>query len=248
MVKKILGASVFVTALLVPSIVFGATVTNLEFNGNVNVEGGANSTVNSTLRVVVPVGEVVEFVQTDVLGDGLSPVCHNVGDMNEGINSVTLPVKLPPNVGTYSLETKTYGVFGNITANGCVGGAEQNGTATFSSPSNVIKVISGPTTNDVPPVVGSDKPSWLDAMIAAIIAAVKPVTPPTPPVSTICQTLAAKMMGTQYGVKNNANVVLQGFLLSEGQQIPALTAGAAFGLFLDQTQAALSNYRNIKGC
>ena len=128
---------------LVAMSAMAATFTNAEFDGQVNVEGQPGSTEKATLRVVVPVGQVVEYVQTDVISDGLSPVCHDIADLSEGTHMVDVNVKLPPNVNLYDLEVDGYGIFGNFTSNGC-DEANNIGSASFN---DVIRVVSGTSSS-----------------------------------------------------------------------------------------------------
>jgi len=240
---KIIGLAVGASLLLGAGVASAASITNIEFqNGDVAIQGTGGSTVTAKVRIVVGINEVVEKIQTDVLSDNLAPICVDVGGdkgLEEGTHFVDLQVKLPPNTGTYTLAVQGSGVYGPLETVDCTSNVVA--TASFSS---ALKVVSGSGGT----VGGSDKPSWLDALVASIIAAVKP-TAPTPPVaSTACSTLATKMVGTMDNTYNQANIMLQGYLLSEGMSIPALAAGASFGYKSVQTNTALSQYKTMKGC
>ena len=157
-----------------------ASTTDIEFtNGDVTIDGKGGTTANVELRIVVGVGEVVEWVQTNVAGGPLSPVDHRVGGqlgLQEGTHFVTVPVKFPPNTGTYDLEVQTAGVFGGIRAingNDSVNGFDPFGGA-------LRTVANGSTTGNV----GGDDDeelTGLAALIAQIEALVAKLTNPVPP-------------------------------------------------------------------
>jgi len=240
--KKILTGSVI--ALALPFLALAASFTNVSFdNGDVTVQGTGGSTVNATFRVVVPAGQVVERVQTDVLGDNLAPVCTEVGGqlgLQEGTHDVTLSVKLPPNTGTYTLNVQGSGIYGAFRTVDCTG--DVVGTGSFGSALKVVASGSGsPTTGGS----NSDLMALIVALQAQIAALQNPVTPAP---ATACAALNAKLAGTVDNTYNDSNVRLQGFLLSEGANIPALKAGASFGFKGDQTRAAVNWYKSVKSC
>src|SRR3990167_8020432 len=106
---------VALASLLFVSVASAATFTNAEFSGNTEVYGNPGVNKQVSLRLVVPTTEVVEYVETDIVGDVLAPVCTKVGGSNglqEGTHNVNLTVKLPPNTGTYDLEVDGVGIFG----------------------------------------------------------------------------------------------------------------------------------------
>jgi hypothetical protein len=224
------------------SFASAASVTNVEYsNGDVTVQGKAGESVSGKVRIVVPANEEVEFVQFDVISDNLAPVCVEVSRLQEGTHFVNIPgdVKFPPNTGTYDLQVKTSGIFGGLAAIDC----NNNVTATQSFNNSVRTVGSSSTSSNV----GST--SWMQSQIDALKALIEQLTKPTVPVaSTKCSALASKMAGAVYGTRSSANIVLQGYLLSEGASIPALAAGAAFGFYGDQTMAAVSVFKAQNSC
>lgn len=243
--KKIIGFTVAATMLMAAVPVLAASFTNVEFqNGDVVVQGQGGSTVTAKFRVVVPINQVVEKIQTDVIGDNLAPVCTDVGGekgLEEGTHEVSIMVKLPPNTGTYNLDVQGSGIYGAFKTVDCTSNVV--GSNSFGG---ALKVATNGSSDTVG---GSDKPSWLDAMIAAIIAAVKPTTPPAPVTPAACVTLAGRLSGAMYDVTNAANGTLQGFLIGEGFSIPLLQANQApFGFWGVQTNAALMAYKAAKGC
>lgn len=245
---KIAGVSALVLSFA--SVASAASFTNVEFNnGQTTVEGTGGNTVTAKFRVVVGASEVVEQIQTDVVGDGLAPVCTSVGGelgLQQGTHDVSISVKLPPNTGTHTLDVQGSGIYGAFRADDCIG--DVVGSASFSG---ALRVVSqGGSTN--PP---ETTPTWLSAFqaqIAALIAALNPGTGTTPPpANTACSQLSAKMVGTQMGTYNDANVSLQGFLLAANpNSIPALKAGSTvpMGYFGVQTSSAVSSYKMMNGC
>lgn len=223
-----------------------ASITNVEFsNGDVTVEGKAGQSIGGKVRVVVGPGEVVEKMEFDVSGDSLAPVCVEVGGekgLEEGTHFVSIPsdLKFPPNTGTYSLEVKGSGIFGAFKTVDCTSNVV--GTATFGGAVKTVGVGSGSS-------VGGSGTTFADllAMIKELTLQITALK--TPPVANAkCVTLATKLAGTVYGANAPANVVLQGYLLSEGASIPALTAGAAFGFYGSQTAAAVTWFKATNAC
>lgn len=242
---KVLGIA-SALALALPFVASAATFSNVQFdNGDVTVSGTGGSTVNATFHVIVPANQVVENIETDVIGDNLAPICTSVGGtlgLEEGTHDVTVSVKLPPNTGTYTLNVRGAGIFGGIRSIDCNDNVV--GTASFGGALRTVASGNSSTTGS-----GSSNttPDWVAALMAQIAALLHPATP-TPTVDAKCAELTAHMNGAMYGVKNQGNVVLQGYLLGEGESIPALAAGAAFGLWLNQTQAALMHFKSTHNC
>lgn len=246
--KKLIG-SLAGAALFAPALLFAATFTNVQFqNGDVTVQGTGGSTVTATFRVVVPANETLEYIQHDVIGDNLGPVDTSVGGelgLQEGTHNVSIQVKLPPNTGTYSLNVQGAGKFGGQRS--INGNDNVVGSASFSSALRVV--ADGSTTvGGSTPAVGSAE--WLAALIASIKAALTPA-PTTPAPSTKCAELTAKTVGTSYGIYNDANVSLQGYLLSNNpNSIPALKAGSTvpMGFYGNQTANAVAAFKATNSC
>lgn len=229
-----------------PLLALAASFTNVEFqNGQTTVEGSGSSQVTAMFRVVVPVNEVVERIQTDVIGDGLAPVCTEVGGsmgLEQGTHNVSIQVKLPPNTGTYNLDVQGSGIFGAFKADDCVG--DVVGSASFANALRVVASGSGST--------GSTSALDIAAIVKAVLLSMgigsATTTPPVATVSEVCKAYAQANSGTQSNVYSDANVRLQGFLLSQGASIPALKAGAAFGFYGNQTTAAVGWFNSLNHC
>ena len=120
-----------------------ASITNVEYsNGDVTIQGNAGQSVSGKVRVVVPANQEVEYMEFDVVSDSLAPVCVNVNRLQEGTHFVQIPgdVKFPPNVGMYSLNVSTHGIFGGLSADDCVG--DQNGSQSFPN----LRTVAGSTS------------------------------------------------------------------------------------------------------
>lgn len=241
-IKFALGAAVIAPALIAGSA-FAATFSNVQFdNGDVTITGQGGSTVQATFHVIVPAGQVVEYIQTDVVGDSLAPVDTSVGGdlgLQEGTHDVTVSVKLPPNTGTYQLNVQgagIYGAFRSISGNDNVVGA-----ASFS---NALRVVADPntTTGGV-----NAPPSWFQTWFANWTTQHPAPAPVPAPVSGVCADLG-QYMSLHMGSTGQQVVQLQGLLLSKGASIPALAAGASFGYFGSQTNAALMVVKGENHC
>ena len=219
-----------------------ANISNVEYsNGDVTIQGKPGENVSGKVRIVVGNNEEVEFVQFDVVSDNLAPHCVDTGRLQEGTHFVNIDgVKFPPNTGTYSLNVTTHGIYGGLAADDCVG--DQNDSTSFS---NSVRTVGSSSSSSV---VGSSYQALIDAIanLKAQIDAIK--NPTTPVASTKCAALATKSAGTQMNVYSQPNTVLQGYLLSEGASIPALTAGASFGYYGPQTAAAVSWFKSVNSC
>lgn len=230
-------------ALALPALSMAASFSNVQFdNGDVTISGQGGSTVNATFHIVVPANQVVERIQTDVIGDSLAPVCTQVGSdkgLEEGTYDVSLPIKLPPNTGTYTLNVQGSGIFGGIQTPDCAN--DVVGTGSFSSALRVVSTnVSSSTT-----VGGS---SFADLVAAIKLALGIGATPTPTTVSAVCVAYAQANAGTMPNVYNSSNIALQGFLLSQHMSIPALAAGASFGFYGNQTTAAVGAFQAINHC
>lgn len=244
--NKAFKGAIVTAALLLAAPAFAATFTNVQFDNNdVTISGQGGATVQATFHIVVPANQVVERIETDVTGDNLAPVCSEVGDslgLQEGTHDITLPVKLPPNTGTYTLNVKGAGIYGGFKSVDCNDNVV--GTASFAG---ALRVTASSDTVIPTPGSGSSLPAW----VAAIIAALKPTPAPAPVPATndFCARLASKTAGAQQGVTNYQNGILQGFLIGEGESIPLLQNNQAkYGFWGDQTNSALIHFKSVHGC
>src|SRR3990167_4928876 len=147
-----------------------ATITNVEFsNGDTTYSGKGGSTVNAKFRITVPAGEVVEWLETDVISDGLAPVCERVGGsrgLEEGTHSVSRSIKLPPNTGWFDIDTRTSGIFGGVMAVDCDDSG--NGSDSFGS---VLRVVSNSSNSGDDDLGGTVFGMSFDQFLAALKAA-----------------------------------------------------------------------------
>lgn len=255
MSKVIKGLVITGLSLALPMAAMAATFSNVQFdNGDVTVSGTGGSTVNAKFHIIVPVGQVIEYIQTDVIGDSLAPVDTSVGGslgLQEGTHDVTVSVTLPPNTGTYTLNVKGAGIYGGVRAVSADDASAVTSTGSFGSALRVVADSDNTTNNGG----GSTAPTWLSALLAqiqaqtaAILASINShAAPVTPAPAGVCADLAA--YGNLYqGATGQQVVQLQGLLLSKGASIPALAAGASFGYFGPQTAAALASVKSTNHC
>ena len=248
MLKKIIGVGIAI-ATIAPFALSAATFSNVAFeNGDVTISGKGGSTVNATLHIVVPANQVVERIQTDVLSDSLAPVCTEVGGdqgLQEGTYDVTIPVKLPPNTGTYSLAVQGSGIFGGFRTVDCAN--DVVGTATFS---NSLRVVAGSDSSGN--FAGSGMS--LADLIAALKAAGVQVgsTTPAPATSAVCTEYAGLSAGISFGSDSRPGGrvgKLQSFLMYKGFDIPLLSSNQApYGYFGNQSASASASFKAVNNC
>jgi hypothetical protein len=227
-----------------------ASISNPLFsNGDTTISTTGDSTVNGTFTLTVGPGEVVEVVRTWVNGWPFTD--ESVGDQlgyQEGVyTNVPFSVTAPPNTGNYTPRAQGAGIYGGIRAihggDNVVVGPVALGT---------IRVVANGSTN----VGGPSEFDEIHSTLFSLGELIKELTKTLlkdededePVIPNNCATLNQKLAGTMDHVYNDANVRLQGFLLSEGMSIPALAAGASFGYKGSQTNAALSMYKSMNGC
>lgn len=236
-----------IAALALPFAASAATISNpLLSNGQTSIDAVGGSNVSGTVTLTVGQNEVVEWLRTQ--SDPSQPfVDTSTGGQlgyQEGVyTNVPFTVKVPPNTGTYFPTVQGAGIYGgNRSING--------GDSVNFGPTGLgtVRVVANGATSSTEPAVGS--PDWMSQLIAAIKASILPTPAPvvTPTVSASCVAFATAMNGAVMGVNNDANVRLQGFLLSQGASIPALKAGASFGFYGTQTAAAVSWFNGANHC
>lgn len=256
---------VFAGLFAFANLASAASITNIKFsNGQTMIDGNGNTTTNAEFRVVVGAGEVVEQFQTDVLGDGLAPVCVSVGGelgLQQGTHFINRSVTFPPNTGTYSVDTQASGIFGGNRADDCVG--DVVGTATFGS--SLRTVASGVIIDPIPapaPAPVPTEPSWFTSFKNYIEDKFKDlekeapvVGGPIPAPTTITPALRCSMVAAHENAPRNSyspmGVQLQAaILLNNPFAIPALSAGSVvpMGYVGPQTLSALSAYKVQFGC
>lgn len=228
------GSLVAVALLGFAGVASAANFTNIEFeNGDVEIQGKGGSTVEATFRIVVDDGEVVEMLQTDVMGDDLGPRCMTVGGsrgLEEGTHYVDRDIKLPPNTGTYDVAVQGSGIFGGQRAIDCEDDVVGNNTF-----SDALRVV-GSQVDDNDDDLGGDEddtPAWVKALIAAILGN-KPSKP-----AYCAQVNAAAFY---HGMTGPSVTAYQSLLIANGFAIPAGATGF-FG-----TQSAFAHAQAKAAC
>lgn len=258
MKSKIL-AGVLGLSMLLPLAASAATITNPTsiFNGQSQVYGNAGSNAQATFQVDVPAGQVLHAIRTKV--DGQATVCKELGPVEGAqVVDVTVDITLPPNTNNsgYTLVADLYytdtlpqaeAMTGNLACTSSVSGSHVN-TAAYSG-GTVVNVLptSGTSTGGSPTSVQSQI-NALVALVQQMIAAAAHPTPVPPTTSSACTAINTKLASALPGVRTDGNARLQGFLLSEGASIPALSAGASFGFYGNQTAAAVSWFKATNNC
>lgn len=246
MKKSIIGG-ILALSMVLPFAASAATLDSTAvFNGQENVWGTAGQNKTATLRLSAVAGEVVHAYRTRV--DNQASACKAIAPF-EGVQTKDVPVSivLPPNSGTnYNFQVDVFTTTTLPEAQSLTGDLACTGSYTTVYNQNSVNVNpSGSNPSDVSTIGGFGS---FAELVAALKLALTPATPAPAPVSTACTQLALKSAGSVFGVYNDANVKLQGFLLSEGASIPALKAGASFGFRGPQTEAAVSAFKIVNSC
>lgn len=266
--NKLIGFSVGAATLLAfAAPTFAASVTSQAiFDGQTQVYGNAGTSVQATFQIDIPAGQVLHAIRTKT--DSQPTVCTAVGPFEGAqVVDVTTNITLPPNTnnGGYSLVADLYytdtlpqaeAMTGDLACTSSVGGAHVN-TSAYNGGTVVNVLPSGGDTGNTGSTSNLDA---LTALVANLAAQIQLILHPatstgtgTPtPVSTACTAFTAAMQGTVQGQSQKwdgaPNVKLQGFLLSQGESIPALAAGASFGFYGVQTSAAVAAFNASNHC
>lgn len=200
---SISGFAVAVVAFLTLFGMYGvasaASITNIKFdNGQTTTQCTAGQSVNAVVRLVVPVGEVAEIGQTDVIGDALSPsLPFNLGGQNgleEGAHDVNVSFPCPPNTGTYTVEIRTAGIFGGQRAVVITDGVTT--VASFGGALRVVGTSSGSSS------VGVSEIAALQAQIAELLKLIEKLqNPPAPTKPAYCTSYATAAAGGTFSLQ-----------------------------------------------
>lgn len=227
-----------------------------KINGNTNDTIQPGDDFGITVNSDVNGGDEVEYFRIRLLDTDdniVSTDCQAVGrvrDIND--ENIRFDTETPNDIpnGQYTPVLLPFGIPGEAQSNGCdldndyPGDEEEYPGRLFIDDDEEI------VGNDDDNNTGSNDDDTVDAIMKAICAKFPSfcATTPVPSTSPKCETLKTKLLGTMDNVYNQANVMLQGYLLGEGQSIPALAAGASFGYKGPQTNAALANYKAMNQC
>jgi len=248
-----LGASLAMGMALPAMAANNLTFLTLDSAANATVEAGDNVSAKVTYDITGDTPDV-ESMSWEVVGSGLPETCINIADrLNSGTFTSTFDINTAgATEGTWDVKIRIYGVDGSGTDNNC--GGTINDSMTFTNRLTITE-----NSNDTGGVInntgtdngtGSSQKSQFDKLMTAFAALMLKLggagTPaPAPTTTPVCVAYAQAYNGTQMNVYNDANVRLQGFLLSQGASIPALKAGASFGFYGPQTMAAVAWFQSL---
>lgn len=255
---KMVGTVLGGLAMLLPvaaSADINLQTFGFKVNGNTNATIQPGDDFEVTVNADVNDGDEVEYFRIrliDTDNNVVSTDCQAVGrvrDVND--KDIRFNTETPNDIpnGMYDVQLLPFGIGGEAQSNKC--DLDNDFPGDQQTYSNRLFVDDGDD------IVGNDNNnngsgssvSQWDQIMAAIMALTNAVTHPvTPAPSGKCAAVNAKLVGTVDNTYNQANVQLQGYLLSEGESIPALAAGASFGFKGPQTNAALSHFKASNQC
>ena len=217
-----------------------------------NVDTDAGNTVKAKLIIDVTGDSDINAVSYDFVGDFIPKVCIQLpNEQTQSINDFPVEIDMiaPKTAGSWDVQFVAYGNDGPETDFNCTNAVDtQNVNDRIIV--NVGNTNTAGSTGGGNGVVGNSVLAQLMAQVSELAKVVanlgKPATPPA--ASGKCAVLAQKMAGGVAGTTASGNIVLQGYLLSEGANIPALAAGAAFGYWGPQTMAAVSWFKAANQC
>lgn len=261
MIKKVIGVASALAFMLPVAAMASTNITFLTLNGGSNATLPAGDSADGKLTFNLTGTSENESLSWELVDNGgnnvgIPPTCIDINDhIVAGTYTAAFPVDTVGGTeGTFGMKVRMYGTAGTGADNNC--GGVVNDTMTFN---NVLTLTSGQATGDTANNTGhgtgnsgsSGNNSALSAIMTALQAIIAKLTaaPVTPPASTgVCAAYSQAVAGTVPNVYNDANVRLQGFLLSQGASIPALKAGASFGFFGNQTTAAVGWFNSLNHC
>jgi hypothetical protein len=261
MTKKLIGSALallaFAPVAAFASVDFDNVAPVVFDNGNgweSSVDGNAGESFKAKVILDVTSDDDVNAVSFDKVGDFIPQECVQFDEVQQSVSNlpVEFDMTFPSAFGSHDYVFKVYGVNGAGQDFNC---SDSNVVDTVNVTDQIITNIGNSNTSGNTGggsgTVGNSAIAQLQALVASLAKQVgdlinKPTTPPA--ASGKCAALASKTIGAMYGTRNSANIVLQGFLLSEGQSIPALAAGASFGFWGPETNSALMNFKAANQC
>lgn len=261
-IKFAVGAAIVAPALIASSAFAATSITFLTFPNsgpNATIEAGAS--VDTKVTFDLTANSELESLSLQIVDNagnniGMPETCFDVSDrvVAGTFTRVGTFDTTGGTEGTFGIRVRGYGVPGPGTDNNCGGTVNDNQyfpnrltlTESQNTGNNANNTGGGPGGNTGSGGLAGQIGALTDLFKAWIAAQTKPTTPPA--TSAACSAYAQANGGTQMGVYNDANVRLQGFLLSQGASIPALKAGASFGFYGPQTQAAVAWFQGMNHC
>ena len=216
-----------------------------------NVDADAGDTIRAKLILDITADDDVNAVSYDFIGDFIPKVCIQLTqEQTQSVNDFPVEIDMlaPNTAGSWDVQFVAYGNNGPETDFNCT-----NAVDTLNVNDRIIVNLgdsnTAGSTGGGSGTVGNSVLAQLMAQVQALAAVVANLNKPvTPAPSGKCATVNAKLAGTMDNTYNQANIQLQGYLLSEGMSIPALAAGASFGYKGPQTNAALAQFKAMNQC
>ena len=216
-----------------------------------NVDVDAGDTIRAKLILDITADDDVNAVSYDFIGDFIPKVCIQLPqEQTQSVNDfpVELDMLAPNTAGSWDVQFAAYGNNGPETDFNCT-----NSVDTLNVNDRIIVNLgdsnTAGSTGGGSGTVGNSVLASLMSQVKLLADAVAKLSAPTTPApSGKCAAVSAKLVGTMDNTYNQANVQLQGYLLSEGMSIPALAAGASFGYKGPQTNAALAQFKAMNQC
>jgi hypothetical protein len=251
--SKMVGIAASAAMLLFPVMAMASTdITNLTLDGSPNATVDEGSTVNGAVTYDITSNDDVESASWQVIGSGLPKTCENIDDH---LNSGTFDSSFEINTngateGTWDVKVVLYGTNDEGANQNCEGAGDDTMTFTDRLTINADSTNDNNGNNSNGNTGGNSIQKQIDSLAASVKGLADAfakflsgaVTPPAPATSAACTAYSQAVSGAMQGTTNSANIRLQGFLLSQGASIPALAAGASFGFWGPQTEAARSGF------
>lgn len=247
--------------LLTAGIAMASVTQNgLTINGLTSDKVSLGDTYEGKLTFTNTGNSTVQSVWIEIPGSGFAGECKDVSDQNQtGPHTVTFTGDTTgATEGIWDVKVTVYGTQSPGANNDCDTTVGTNSSHTFQNQLTITdNQDSGGNANNTGGTgsgssSGSSTDSKLDALIALFTkffggSGASSSTPPAPATDPACAAFNAANAGTQPNVYNAGNKALQGFLLSQHIDIPALNANppATFGFYGNQTTNAVGIFRSM---
>ncbi len=275
---KFAGLAAGVALMLPFAASASQTQTFLTLNGEFAPTVQTGSTLDAKLTFDLTGVSTVQSVKFEVVdGSGnpvMPPTCVAINPAQNSAGTHTAQFQIPltggtGTEGTWDIRTTVYGdtiPANNPNCNGSEGFSNTNTfvdqlTLTANGSTGTVANNTGTGTGTTGSISAIDQLTALVTQLAAQVSCITtggtfaanvcthaPPVNPLPNANALCTELNTDLAAASAGTRSDANVTLQGFLLSKGMSIPAFKAGASFGFFGTQTQNAVTMFENANHC